>query len=301
MITFASSLITTFQAVVLGALQGVSELFPISSLGHTVIFPNLFGWTNIVKWQSQTESPWLAFIVMLHVGSAIGLLIYFWRDWVEIITAFFATLGKRKIETRTEKLAWLIIAASIPTGILGILLEHPARVATAKPEIASIFLVINGFILLAAERLRRRSEVRVRARTEGRSGQDVDREMESLSYREGVGVGFIQSSALIAGISRDGVVMAGGLQRGLDNAGAAKLSFLLATPIILAAGLFKVGDLLGHNGNGIRGEALIAAVVAAIFAVVTVHFLTRWFKTRNLIPFGIYCVVFGLAMVIYNA
>lgn len=301
MITFASSLITTFQAVVLGALQGVSELFPISSLGHTVIFPNLFGWTNIVKWQSQTESPWLAFIVMLHVGSAIGLLIYFWRDWVEIIRAFLATLGKRKIETPTEKLAWLIIAASIPTGILGILLEHPARVATAKPEIASIFLVINGFILLGAERLRRRSEVRGRARTEARSGQDVDREMASLSYREGMGVGFIQSSALIAGISRDGVVMAGGLQRGLDNAGAAKLSFLLATPIILAAGLFKVGDLLGHNGNGIRGEAVIAAVVAGIFAVITVHFLTRWFKTRNLIPFGIYCVVFGLAMVIYNA
>ena len=301
MLTIASSLITTFQAVVLGALQGVSELFPISSLGHTVIFPNLFGWTNIVKWQSQTESPWLAFIVMLHVGSAVGLLIYFWRDWVEIITAFFRTLGKRRVETRAEKLAWLIVWSSIPTGILGILLEHTARVATAKPEIASIFLVVNGFILLGAERLRRRSEVRTRARAEGRSGVDVDREIESLSYVEGVGVGFVQSSALIAGISRDGVVMSAGLQRGLDNAGAAKLSFLLATPIILAAGVFKVGDLLGHNGNGIRGEAVVAAAVAAIFAVFTVHFLTRWFKTRNLIPFGIYCVLFGAAMVIYNA
>ena len=301
MLTFASSLITTFQAVVLGALQGVSELFPISSLGHTVIFPNLFGWTNIVKWQSEPESPWLAFIVMLHVGSAIGLLIYFWRDWVEIISAFFRTLGKRRIETRTEKLAWLIIAASIPTGILGILLEKVARQATAKPEVASIFLVVNGFILLGAEALRRRSEVRVRARTEGRSGQDVDREIESLSYREGAGIGLIQSTALIAGISRDGVVMAGGLQRGLDNAGAAKLSFLLATPIILAAGVFKVGDLLGTNGNGIRGEAVVAAVVAAIFAVFTVHFLTRWFKTRTLVPFGIYCVVFGAAMIIYNS
>jgi undecaprenyl-diphosphatase len=301
MLTFASSLITTFQAVVLGALQGVSELFPISSLGHTVIFPNLFGWTNIVKWQSEPESPWLAFIVMLHVGSAIGLLIYFWRDWMEIISAFFRTIGKRRIETRTEKLAWLIIAASIPTGILGILLEKVARQATAKPEVASIFLVVNGFILLGAEALRRRSEVRVRARTEGRSGQDVDREIESLSYREGAGIGVIQSTALIAGISRDGVVMSGGLQRGLDNAGAAKLSFLLATPIILAAGVFKVGDLLGTNGNGIRGEAVVAAVVAAIFAVFTVHFLTRWFKTRTLVPFGIYCVVFGLAMVIYNS
>jgi undecaprenyl-diphosphatase len=300
-IVLASSLITTFQAVVLGAIQGITELFPISSLGHTVILPNLFGWSNIVAWQSETESPWLAFVVMLHVGSAIGLLIYFWRDWVEIITAFFRTLGKRRVETTAEKLAWLIIAASIPTGILGIALERVARQATAKPEVASIFLIVNGFILIGAERLRRRSEVRTMAREEGRSGQDPDREIESLSYKEGVGVGFVQSTALIAGISRDGVVMAGGLQRGLDNAGAAKFSFLLATPIILAAGIFKVGDLLGSNGDGIRGEAVVAAVVAAIFAVLTVHFLTRWFKTRNLIPFGIYCLVFGLAMVIYNA
>src|ERR1700736_2272095 len=105
----AHSLITTFQAIVLGVLQGVSELFPISSLGHTVIFPNLFGWDNIVRWQSQTESPWLAFLVMLHVGSAVGLLIYFWRDWVEIVRAFFATLRKRRVETSMEKLAWLIM------------------------------------------------------------------------------------------------------------------------------------------------------------------------------------------------
>jgi undecaprenyl-diphosphatase len=295
---FASSLITTFQAIVLGALQGVTELFPISSLGHTVLLPNLFGWTNIVKWQSESNSPWLAFIVMLHVGSAVGLLIYFWRDWVEIITAFFRSLAKRRVETLTEKLAWLIVAATIPTAIVAVLLQRVVQDATATPEIAAIFLTVNGFVLLGAERLRRRSEVRARART--RSGQDLNREMESLSYREGVGVGFVQSTALIAGISRDGVVMAGGLQRGLDNAGAAKLSFLLATPIILAAGVFKVGDLLGAQGNGIRGEAVVAAVAAGIAAVISVHFLTRYFKTRNLIPFGIYCIVFGLAMVIYN-
>ena len=299
MLAFASSLITTFQAIVLGALQGVTELFPVSSLGHTVLLPNLFGWDNIVKWQSESNSPWLAFIVMLHVGSAIGLLIYFWRDWVEIITAFFQSLGKRRVETRTEKLAWLIVAATIPTAIVAVLLQHIIQDATARPEVAAIFLTINGFMLLGAERLRRRSEVRALART--RSGQDENREIESLSYREGVGVGFVQSTALIAGISRDGVVMAGGLQRGLDNAGAAKLSFLLATPIILAAGVFKVGDLLGPRGDGIRGPAVIAAVAAAIAAIISVHFLTRWFKTRNLIPFGIYCVVFGLAMVIYNA
>ncbi len=300
MITFASSLITTFQAIVLGALQGVSELFPVSSLGHTVIFPNLFGWSNIVKWQSQPESPWLAFIVMLHVGSAIGLLIYFWKDWVELVKAFFATLSKRRIETTTERLAWLIIVASIPVGIIGLVLEHKLRVATAKPEIASIFLVVNGFILLAGERVRRRAEVRALAARASMT-RDGGRPMENLSYKEAGIIGAAESTALIAGISRDGVVMSAGLARGLDNASAAKYSFLLATPIILVAGLYKLPDLTGPNGNGVRGAAVIAAIAAAIVAVFTVHFLTRYFKTRTLIPFAIYCLLFGTAMIIYNA
>lgn len=292
--------ITTFQSIVLGVLQGVSELFPISSLGHTVLFPHLFGWTNIVKWQSQVESPWLAFIVMLHVGSAVGLLIYFGRDWLEIIKAFFRTLPKRRAETPSERLAWLIVLASIPVGILGILLEHSARVATATPEIAAIFLVINGFILLGAEWLRRRSEVRELARREG-TNEEGYRTLDTLDYREGVLIGTTQTFALIAGISRDGIVMAGGLARGLDHSDAARFSFLLATPIILAAGVFKVGDLLGANGNGVRGAAVIAALSAAIGAVLTVHFLMRYFRRGNLIPFGIYCLLFGAAMMIYNA
>ena len=138
-LVLASQLITTFQAIVLGIIQGVTELFPISSLGHTVLLPNLFGWNNIVAWQSEPSSPWLAFLVMLHVGSAIGLLIYFWRDWVEIVRAFFRTLARRRIETPTEKLAWLIIVTTIPTGILGLVLEHPVRVALAKPTAAAVF------------------------------------------------------------------------------------------------------------------------------------------------------------------
>ena len=292
---------TVFRSIVLGVLQGVSELFPISSLGHTVIFPKLFGWHQIVAYQSSgAENAWLAFIVMLHVGSAIGLLIYFWRDWVAIIKAFFATLGKRRVETPTERLAWLIIAASIPTGILGIAFEHAARTATAKPEIASIFLVVNGFVLFAAQRLSTRAEVRTLARREG-TKSDGGRVLETLEYPEGAVLGLAQSGGLIAGISRDGMVMAAGLGRGLDNADAARISFLMATPIILAAGIYKIPDLTGSNGNGIRGYAVIAAVAAAITAVFTVHFLTRYFKRGNLIPFGTYCVLFGLAMVIYNA
>jgi undecaprenyl-diphosphatase len=305
-LALASSLITTFQAIVLGVLQGITELFPISSLGHTVLYPTLFGWDNIVRWQSQPESPWLAFIVMLHVGSAVGLLIYFWRTWIALIKAFFVSLWRMlrlrrwSVETPDERLAWLIIVASIPVGILGLLLEHPARVGTATPEVAAIFLVVNGFILLGAERLRRRAEVRALARREGLNPEG-GRELATLDYREAAVIGTSQTAALIAGISRDGIVMATGLLRGLDNEDAARFAFLLATPIILAAGIFKVGDLTGPLGKGLRGEAIIAAVAAAITAVITVHFLLRYFKRGNLVPFGIYCVAFGTAMIFYTA
>jgi len=275
-----------FQAAVLGLLQGVTELFPVSSLGHTVLFPTLFGWTALVKAQSNPESFWLAFVVMLHVGSALGLLAYYWRDWVAIVGAWLNTLRTRRIESPNERLAWLIIVASIPTGILGILLEHPVRVALAKPLAAAIFLIVNGAILLGAELLRRRTAVR-------------NRSLDTVEYKEAFGIGVAQSSALIAGISRDGVCMTAGLVRGLDHEDSARFAFLLATPIILAAGIFKLPDLTGPLGAGIRVQALVAAACAAAAAVVSVAFLVRWFRTRTLWPFGVYCVLFGVAMVLY--
>jgi undecaprenyl-diphosphatase len=295
----AAHLITTFQAIVLGVLQGATELFPVSSLGHTVLVPTLFRWGNIVAWQSQPESPWLAFVVMLHVGSAIGLLIYFWRDWIALIKGFFATIPKRRIDTPTERLAWLIVVATIPVGILGLLLEKVIRQALAKPLSAAIFLMVNGCILLFAERYRRRAEVRELARREGLNPEGY-RALDTMDFREAAIIGTAQTSALIAGISRDGVVMTAGLARGLDNADAARFGFLLATPPILAAGLFKLSDLTGPNGNGIRGAAVIAAVCAAITAVFTVHFLTRYFRKGNLRPFGVYCLLFGAFMTLFT-
>jgi len=294
-----ASALTYFQAIVLGVLQGITELFPVSSLGHTVLFPTLFGWNSLVHEQSQSESAWLAFVVMLHVGSAIGLLVYFRRDWVKIIAAFFATLRKRRATTPTERLAWLIVIASIPAGILGLALEHQLRTLTAKPEAAAILLMVNGLALFAAERYRRRAEVRELALREGAKA-DGGRELDTLEYREALVVGVVQSSALFAGISRDGVTMGAGLARGLDHSDSARFAFLLATPIILAAGIFKLPDLLGHLGNGIRGQSVVACAVAAVTAVFTVAFLVRYFKTRTLIPFAIYCLLFGLAMVIYT-
>ncbi|HUA74467.1 MAG TPA: undecaprenyl-diphosphate phosphatase [Solirubrobacteraceae bacterium] len=294
-----ASAISYFQAIVLGILQGVTELFPISSLGHTVLFPTLFGWNALVHAQSQKESFWLAFVVMLHVGSAIGLLIYYRRDWVEIVAAFFRTLGKRRAETSTERLSWLIVVASIPAGVLGLIFEKQLRTLTAKPEVAAIALMVNGLLLFGFERYRKRAEVRELAEREGLK-PDGARRLETLEYREALLVGFAQSTALVAGISRDGVTMGTGVARGLDHSDSARFAFLLATPIILAAGIFKLPDLLGHLGDGIRGQAVVAMITAAITAVLTVAFLVKWFKTRTLVPFGVYCVLFGLGMLIYT-
>jgi undecaprenyl-diphosphatase len=294
-----ASALSYFQAVVLGFLQGLTELFPISSLGHTVLFPTLFGWNKLVDAQSQSESFWLAFVVMLHVGSALGLLAYYWRDWIEIVKAFFATLGKRRIDTSTERLAWLIVVATVPAGIIGLALEHQLRTLTAKPEIAAIFLMVNGALLFAAERFRRRAEVRELAIREG-AKPDGARALETLEYREALVVGVAQSTALVAGISRDGVTMGAGLARGLDHSDSARFAFLLATPVILAAGVVKLPDLTGHLGDGIRGQALVACLVAAVTAVFTVRFLVGYFKTRTLVPFAIYCLLFGFAMVLYT-
>jgi undecaprenyl-diphosphatase len=299
LLTMLASALSYFQAIVLGFLQGVTELFPVSSLGHTVLFPTLFGWNQLVKAQSQSESFWLAFVVTLHVGSALGLLAYYWREWVRIVSAFFRTLAKRRIQTGTERLAWLIIAASIPTGVLGLIFEHQVRTLTAKPEVAAIFLMVNGLLLFGAERFRRRAEVRELAVREGAKA-DGGRELDTLEYREALTIGVAQSSALVAGISRDGVTMGAGLGRGLDHSDSARYAFLLATPIILAAGIFKLPDLLGHLGDGIRGQALVACAVAAVTAVFTVAYLVRYFKTKTLIPFALYCLLFGLAMVIYT-
>ena len=214
-----------------------------------MLFPTLFRWHNVVAWQSQPESPWLAFVVMLHVGSAVGLLIYFWRDWVAIVKGFFATLRKRRIETPTERLAWLIICATIPVGILGLLLEHPVRVALAKPLAAAIFLMVNGCILLWGERWRRRAEVRELAKREGLNAEG-GRRLDTLDLKEAGVIGTAQTTALIAGISRDGVCMTVGPWPRARPLGSARFAFLLATPPILAAGLLKFGDLTGKLGGG---------------------------------------------------
>ena len=282
-------MISYFQAVVIGLLQGITELFPISSLGHSVLVPAWLGWNTLVSAQSADESFYLAFVVALHVATALALLVYFREDWIRIIGAFFRTLRTRRIETADERMAWLLVVATIPVGITGLVFEHTLRTLFAKPLAAAIFLTVNGLILFGGEQLRRR--VAAGKRSEGRA-------LDTLELKEGVAVGVAQVGALFAGVSRSGITMVGGLLRGLDHEDAARFSFLLATPVILAAGVYKVPDLAGPLGNGVRGQALAGAVCAGLAAFVSVRFLVRYFETRTLLPFAIYCLIAGVLSVI---
>ena len=289
-------MISYFQAIVIGLLQGVTELFPISSLGHSVLVPAWLGWDSFVTAQSASESFYLAFVVALHVGTALALLVFFRAEWVRIGKGFFRTLRTRRLETPDERLAWLLIVATIPAGITGLVLEHTLRTVFAKPLAAAVFLTINGLILLAGERFRRRAEVRELAEAHAvvqSEGGEEGRRLDTLDFKEAGAIGVAQIGALFAGISRSGITMVAGLVRGLDHEDAARFSFLLATPIILAAGVYKIPDLLGPLGNGVRGQALVGALCAAGASYLSVRFLVRFFQTRTLIPFAIYCLVVG--------
>jgi undecaprenyl-diphosphatase len=380
---------TYLEASVVGLIQGVTELFPVSSLGHNVLIPALIGgsWAadlNVAK----PESPYLAYIVGLHVATAIAMLIYFWRDWVRIIGGFLSSIRDREISTVDQKMAWMIILATIPVGVVGLKFEHTFRVLFGDPVRAAIFLMINGVILFAGEKFRTKKSLAADAElgaeaavADGRqvaaagaaasgtsasgsaasgstasgstasgstapgqavhgntmagasaagasavpataaagghgsamhaSGQRAARQLEvtraveadtrlsRIGYWQALLIGSAQILALFAGISRDGVVMVTGMFRGLSRQDAARFSFLLSTPVILAAGVLKVPDLTGPLGNGIRGQILVGSILSGVGAYLSVRFLMKYFQTRTLTPFAIYCLVFGLFATIY--
>jgi len=320
------------QAVVIGLIQGITELFPVSSLGHNVLIPALLGksWLKYMN-VGAPESPYLAIIVGLHVATAIGITVYFWRDWVRIIGGFFTSfrpLLKGDDMTDNQKLAWMIIVATIPVGITGVLFEHTFRVFFGVPTRAAIFLVVNGVILFLGEKFRPRRSREADAElllhekepalvAAGRpagahaSGQRALRQKEmaeavaadhrlaSETFPQALIIGSAQVLALLAGISRDGVTIVTGMFRGLPRVDAARFAFLLATPVIFAAGVLKIGDLFGPLGNGLRPQVLVASVVAGVAAYLSVRFLMKYFLTRTLTPFAIYCLVFGAFSLVY--
>jgi undecaprenyl-diphosphatase len=277
--------ISYFQAVILGLTQGIAEPFPISSLGHGVVLPRLAGWHI-----HQNDKFFLTFLIATHLATAIVLLLFFLKDWIRIVAGLWRSLQMREIraEDTYARLGWLLVAGTIPVGIIGLLLQDPLRKLFASPQIAAAFLIVNGMALLVFERLRRRPP---------RPGDylgDVDARLAKLSWRQAIAVGTSQAAALIPGISRSGFTMGGGLLAGLSNEDAARFGFLLATPVIFAAAALKLPELLGSAGNGVRGPALVAGLCAATTTFFAVKFLLRFFETNRLTPFGIYCIGLGL-------
>jgi undecaprenyl-diphosphatase len=288
------------QAILIGALQGITELFPVSSLGHSVLVPAWLGWNSLVAGQAADESFYLAFLVGLHVATAIALLIFFRKDWARIVRGFLLSVRHRRIENSDQRMAWLLVIATVPVGVIGLAFEHGLRTLFAKPLAAAIFLTINGAILGTGELLRRRAIMRPHRlasedsdATEGSLGDGA-----SVNTTDALVVGSAQIAALFAGISRSGITMVAGLLRGLDHEDAARFSFLLATPVIFAAGVYKLPDLLGPLGNGIRGQVVVGSLVAGVCAYLSIRFLTRFFHSRTLTPFAIYCLIAGIASII---
>jgi undecaprenyl-diphosphatase len=273
-----------FQVLVLALLQGVTELFPVSSLGHIVILPKLLGW-NI----NQADPTFLAFVVLLHVGTATALVIYFWRDWLAIVRSVFRSVVDGRMHgTPDERLGWRLIAGTVPAGLIGVLFQKQVQSLFANPRAAAAFLIVNGIIMFVGERIRRRAVALEGERTR----------LDGLSVRTAVGIGSAQILALFPGISRSGSTMVAGLLANLTHEAAARFAFLLATPIIFGAGVLKIPDLFTPTALPHFPVYLLGGVAAGVAAFLSVAYLMRYFRVGRLDPFAIYCAAFGIVSLI---
>ena len=277
------------QALVTGLIQGITELFPVSSLGHAVLVPAWIGgaWS---KFTTDPQSPYLTVTIALHFASALALLLVFRKRWIGLIGAGAQSLRRR--HTFESTVFWRIVLATIPVGALGFIFEKKLRELFSNPLASASFLTINGLILIIAERNSRRSVSVVTIDAEDH--QIVER----VSPTVALSIGFAQALALFAGISRFGIAMSAGLFRGLSHRTASDFAFLLALPVILAASVLKLPELFTHKNAHLLGPILAGSITSFIFTYASVTFLVRWFKTRTLYPFAIYCLVFGVASLI---
>ena len=266
---------TSLQAILIAVLQGATELFPVSSLGHAVVLPALLHWSV-----DQRAPAFLPFLVMLHLGTAVALLAYFWRDWWALAIGVLGISSPHQTQ-ESRRVFLLIVVATIPAVIVGFALEKFVRGLFGTPVIAAAFLLVNGCLLLFGEGLRGRGH----------------RPLSSLTMLDAFIIGCWQCTALIPGISRSGATIVGGLLRGVDHEGSAHFSFLIATPIILAATVLEVPKLLhAEIPAGMFELSAIAAVIAGITAYASTAFLMRYFRQQDswaLNPFAYYCMAIG--------
>jgi undecaprenyl-diphosphatase len=287
---------TLFQAIFLSLLQGASELFPVSSLGHAVVFPALLHWKNAAD-ILDSDGPFLPFLVTLHLGTSLALLIYYWKEWKILVAAFFQQFSVKGAIKKDAYMINLVILGTLPTALVAFVLEKKLRELFAQPIIAGVFLVINGIMMIWAERVRRRAEEEEQA-IYGEEAQQ--KPMGDLKWKQALIIGFAQTVALVPGMSRSGATITAGILSELSHEEAAKFSFLLATPIILLAGIAEVPKLrhlpehIAHMGE----YSLIGFFVSGITAYLTVRFLSKYFQTKRLDPFGWYCIVLGIGAVV---
>jgi len=275
-----------WQAILTGFLQGITELFPISSLGHSILVPAWIGgsWNSFLTNSTAGESPYLLMIIALHAASAITLLLIFWKRWLQLIKAFFRSLKSRSLETPEARVIWLVLIATVPVGVLGVLFERQFQVLFSEPLAASIFLTLNGLILIIAEKS---------SKTKTKIDSD-ETLVHQITFKNALSIGVAQSAALFPGISRFGVTMGAGLNRGLSHSAASDFAFLLATPVILGAGLLKIPDLFNPEISHIIGPVIVGSIIAAFGTYISVKILVKWFKHHTLYPFAIYCLFVGI-------
>lgn len=293
--------INIWQTIFLALLQGMTELFPVSSLGHTVILPGLLPHFFPPGFATDTscggQSCFLPLVTALHIGTSVALVIYFWRDWLQVCRTIFNSIKNAEIRKNSEEwVGWLIIIGCIPGGILGVTLETPLKDLFASPVLTAAFLVLNGAILYLGEALRQRAEAKY-ALTSTKASEASFRPLASLSWKEAFIVGCAQSLALIPGISRSGTTMVAGLSVRLSHEDAARFSFLLGTPLIAAAGLLEIPQLFGQSAQ--TGLLIVVGVVlSGVAAFLSTKFLTKYFENGRLTPFAIYCAAFGLVALV---
>ena len=281
-------MITILQAIILGLLQGITELFPISSLGHSVVLPSILGW-NI----HQNDSYFLTFLIATHLATATVLFIFFFKDWKKILSGIIRTLKQREVkkEDTYARIGWLLVIGTVPAGIIGLLFQDSIRKLFASAQIAAGFLILNGFLLLGAEQLRKRA-----------ARKTVEQNDESIAHLrpiQSIYIGAAQSLALLPGISRSGASMGGGLLAGLNNEDAARFSFLLATPVIGAAALLKLPEIFSSSYASLRLPMFVGALCAGLAAYISVKFLMKFFKSNTLKPFALYCLFAGVGASLY--